>query len=195
MIALLRGTLINRDAAGLVVEAAGVGYFVEVPLGTFERLPAVGQEVTLHTELVVREDSWQLFGFDSPADRLIFRRLLAASGVGARLAMAALSCLGSSRTIRAIRDRDIAALSSVPGIGRKKAERIALELGDRLDDLPLGPDSEPLASPAADATRALVALGYAPAAAETAVRGVTDDLSTGDTALLVRRALTSLNGS
>jgi Holliday junction DNA helicase RuvA len=192
MIASLHGRLLQRDASGLVVEVGGVGYFVEVPLGVFERLPAAGAEVLLHTELVVREDAWALYGFDSPVDRAIFRRLLAASGVGARLALALLSALGPGRTVRAIRERDLAALSTVPGIGRKKAERIALELADRFDDLP-GDDGAPArGSPAADAVRALVALGYPAPAAENAVRQAADADAGLDTAQLVRRGLTEL---
>jgi Holliday junction DNA helicase RuvA len=196
VIASLRGTLLHREPAGVIIEAAGVGYHVEVPLGVFERLPAVGTEVALHTEMVVREDGWSLFGFDSPVERLLFRRLLGASGVGARLALAILSTLGADRAVRAVRDRDLAALSTVPGIGRKKAERIALELADRFDDLPTtATGTPPAASPAADAVRALVALGYPAAAAETAVRRVTDLGATVDTAQVVRRALTELTGN
>lgn len=192
MIASLRGRLTQRDAAGLVVEVGGVGYLVEVPIGVFERLPALGEEVTLHTELVVREEAWSLYGFDSPVDRVIFRRLLGASGVGARLALALLSALGPARTVRAIRERDLAALSTVPGIGRKKAERIALELADRFDDLPVGDEAPTRGSPAADAVRALVALGYPVAAAETAVRQASEADADLDTAALVRRGLTEL---
>ena len=192
MIASLRGRLTQRDAAGLVVEVGGIGYQVEVPLGVFERLPALGEEVILFTELVVREDAWSLFGFDAAVDRAIFRRLLGASGVGARLALALLSALGPGRTVRAIRERDLAALSTVPGIGRKKAERIALELADRFDDLPVGDDAPVKGSPAADAVRALVALGYPVAAAEAAVRQASDADAGLDTAALVRRGLTEL---
>jgi Holliday junction DNA helicase RuvA len=192
VIASLRGRLTQRDAAGLVVEVGGIGYQVEVPLGVFERLPALGEEVILFTELVVREDAWSLFGFDAAVDRAIFRRLLGASGVGARLALALLSALGPGRTVRAIRERDLAALSTVPGIGRKKAERIALELADRFDDLPVGDDAPVKGSPAADAVRALVALGYPVAAAEAAVRQASDADAGLDTAALVRRGLTEL---
>jgi Holliday junction DNA helicase RuvA len=188
MIASLRGTLMHREPAGIVVEAGGIGYFVAVPLGTFERLPDVGATVYLHTHLVVREDDWSLYGFESPIDKVIFQRLLGASGVGARIALAILSSLGSDRTVRAVRDRDLAALSTVPGIGRKKAERIALELADRLDDIPASSAKAEISSPAADAVRALVALGYQPSAAEAAVRGVSNAQS-GDTAALVRLAL------
>ncbi|MBK7595177.1 MAG: Holliday junction branch migration protein RuvA [Gemmatimonadetes bacterium] len=190
MIASLRGTLAVRDPAGIVVETAGgVGYLVEVPLGTFERLAAVGSEVRLLTELVVREDAWMLFGFDGAVERAVFRRLMGAAGVGARLALAILSTLGAERTVRAVRDKDLAVLASVSGIGRKKAERIVLELGDRMDDLPA---AAPVASPAADAVRALMALGYPAAQADAAVRAAADSSGTLETAALVRRALTDL---
>jgi Holliday junction DNA helicase RuvA len=191
MIASLRGTLAHREPAGIVIEAGGVGYLLEVPLGVFERLPATGATVYLHTEMVVREDGWSLYGFDAATDKVIFKRLLGASGVGARLALAILSTLGPERAVRAIRERDLATLASVPGIGRKKAERIALELTDRLDDLPTGPGKAPASSPAADAVRALVALGYPAGAAETAVRAVSDPEAR-DTGALVRLALSDL---
>jgi Holliday junction DNA helicase RuvA len=190
MIASIRGTLTHRDPAGIVIETAGgVGYLVDVPLGTFERLPASGAEVHLLTELVVREDAWMLFGFDGVIERAVFRRLMGAAGVGARLALTIVSSLGPERTVRAIRDRDLAVLSSVPGIGKKKAERIALELADRLDDLPA---AAPIASPSADAVRALVGLGYAAALAENAVRVAAEGSGTEDTGALLRRALNEL---
>ena len=192
MIASLRGTLAVRDPSGIVVETpGGVGYLVDVPLGTFERLPPVGAEVRLLTELVVREDAWMLFGFDSPIERAVFRRLMGAAGVGARLALAILSTLGAERTVRAVRDKDLAVLASVSGIGRKKAERIVLELGDRMDDLPATATAT-VASPAADAVRALMALGYPAAQADAAVRAASDSGGTLETAALVRRALNDL---
>lgn len=196
MIAGLRGTLVRRDPTGVVVETpGGVAYLVEVPLGTFERLPAEGEPVRLATELVVREDAWALYGFDREGDRAIFRRLLGASGVGARLALAILSALGPDRAVRAIRDRDLAVLASVPGIGRKKAERIALELADRLDDLPAASGAPAPASPAADAVRALVGLGFPAPAAEAAVRGAAEADADLDTTALIRRALAALRSS
>lgn len=191
MIATLTGVLSHREPGGIVLDVAGVGYFVEVPLGVYERLPATGERLVLHTELVVREDAWSLFGFDTATDRAIFRRLLGASGVGARLALAILSTLGSDRAVGAIRNRDLATLSSVPGIGRKKAERIALELGDRLDDLATTGGSEAASSPSADAVLALVGLGFASADAEQAVRRVSD-AGERDTGALIRRALSDL---
>lgn len=191
MIATLSGVLSHRDPGGIVIDVGGVGYFVEVPLGVYERLPSVGDKVKLHTELVVREDAWSLFGFDTATDRAIFRRLLGASGVGARLALAILSTLGPERAVAAIRNRDLATLSSVPGIGRKKAERIALELGDRLADVVAAPGREAIRSPAADAVQALVGLGFAAPAAEQAVRKVGED-GERDTATLIRLALSEL---
>ena len=195
MIASVEGTLALRDPTGIVITTAGgTGYQIEVPLGVFERLPAVGTKLQLHTELVVREDAWALYGFDTPLERIVFRRLLGASGVGARIALAMLSALGPDRTVRAIREKDLAALASVPGIGKKKAERLVLELGDRLDDLPVATGSAPtaLASPSADAVRALSALGYPAAAAENAVRTAIERGAPLETAALVRRALTDL---
>lgn len=193
MIDSIRGILVTRDPTGIVIETGGgVGYHIDVPLGVFERLPAQGSPVCLHTELVVREDAWLLFGFDSVEELSVFRRLMGASGIGPRLALAMLSSLGSDRTVRAVREKDIAVLSSVPGIGRKKAERIILEMGDRLDHLPVSVAPSPGASPAADAVRALIALGYPVLQAETAVRTVTEAGSQQDTGLLVRRALTEL---
>ncbi|HEY3934191.1 MAG TPA: Holliday junction branch migration protein RuvA [Gemmatimonadales bacterium] len=193
MIASIRGILAVRDPSGVVVDtASGIGYRIEVPLGVFERLPPVGSTVQLYTELVVREDAWALYGFDAVVERAVFGRLMGASGVGPRLALAILSALGPDRTVRAVRDRDLAALASVSGIGRKKAERITLELADRLDDLPVGagPAAPPI--PSADAVRALVTLGFAAAPAEIAVRRIIDQGGPQDTAVLVRRALSEL---
>jgi holliday junction DNA helicase RuvA len=195
MIATVTGVLADREGETIVVQTdGGVGYAVTVPLGVFERLPPRGARVSLHTELVVREDGWALFGFDRAADRVIFQRLLGASGFGPKLALAVLSALGPDRTVRSIRERDIAALSTVTGIGRKKAERLVLELRDRFDDVGVAPPERP-ASGSDQAVRALVALGYAPAAAEEAVRGALANGAGGDTAVVVRQALAGLAGS
>lgn len=195
MIASLTGVLADREGETVVVQTdSGVGYSVTVPLGVFERLPPRGARVSLHTELVVREDGWALFGFDRAADRVIFQRLLSASGFGPKLALAVLSALGPDRTVRSIRERDIAALSTVSGIGRKKAERLVLELRDRFDDLSVSPAERP-STGSDQAVRALLALGYAPAAAEEAVRGALANGAAGDTAAVVRRALAALTGA
>jgi Holliday junction DNA helicase RuvA len=195
MIALVSGMLVSRDGETITVETSGgVGYTLTVPAGTMARLPAVGQAVRLHTELVVREDGWMLFGFDEPADRAVFRRLLGASGFGPRLALGLLAELGAERAVRAIRTRDLAVLSSVSGIGRKKAERLALELSDRFDDLELAVAPAP-ARGSDEAVRALVALGYTPAAADDAVRLAARDVALEDTPQLIRRALARLAGA
>ena len=119
MIATVSGTLADRSSETVVVQTdGGVGYAVTVPVGVYGRLPAEGARVLLHTELVVKEDGWALFGFDQPGERTVFQRLLGASGFGPKLALATLSALGPERTVRSIRERDLTALSSVSGIGR-----------------------------------------------------------------------------
>lgn len=193
MIASVSGVLAARDGETIVVQTdGGVGYEVTVPLGVAGRLPPAGGRVSLHTELVVKEDGWALFGFDRAAERQIFQRLLAASGFGPKLALALLSALGAERTVRSIRARDLAALSSVGGIGRKKAERLVLELRDRFDDVALEPEAAERTAGSDEAVRALVGLGYAPGAAEDAVRAALAAGSSEETPQLIRRALQRL---
>ena len=195
MIATVTGVLADREGETVVVQTeGGVGYAITVPLGVFERLPPRGATVSLQTELVVREDGWALYGFDRPGDRVVFQRLLGATGFGPKLALALLSALGPDRTVRSIRDRDIAALSTVSGIGRKKAERLVLELRDRFDDIAAAPAERP-ATGSDQAVRALVSLGYASSAAEEAVRGALSNGAEGDTAAVVRRALATLTAT
>jgi Holliday junction DNA helicase RuvA len=195
MIATVAGVLADREGETIVVQTdGGVGYAITVPLGVFERLPPRGARVSLHTELVVREDGWALYGFDRAGDRIVFQRLLGATGFGPKLAMAVLSALGPDRTVRSIRDRDIAALSTVTGIGRKKAERLVLELRDRFDDIVAAPAERP-ATGSDRAVRALVALGYSSPVAEEAVRGALSNGGEGDTAAVVRRALAALTAT
>ncbi len=192
MIAIVTGVLATRDGETIVGQTeGGLGYEVTVPAGVAGRLPAAGGRVSLHTELVVKEDGWALFGFDRAAERRIFQRLLGAGGFGPKLALALLSALGAERTIRSIRGRDLAALSSVAGIGRKKAERLVLELRDRFDDVALEPEIEPTAG-SDEAVRALVGLGYPAGAAEDAVRAAIAGGSSEETPQLIRRALQRL---
>lgn len=189
MIATIQGTLTERDDDTIVIETAGgVGYAVTVPLGVFERLPQAGATVRLFTELVVREDGWLLFGFDQATERRIFQRLLGASGFGPRLALALLSTLGPDRTVKSIKGKDIAALATVSGIGRKKAERLILELSDKFGDVEIEA-TRTIPRPAEEAVQALTALGYAPAVAEDAVRQVIGTVEEGDTAQVVKKAL------
>ena len=192
MIATLRGVLSERDAEAVVIETdSGVGYALSVPLGVFERLPAKGARCALYTELVVREDAWTLYGFDSQAERAIFQRLLSATGLGPRLALAILSTLGPDRAVRSIQGKDVAALSTVSGIGKKRAEKLIVELSDRFADIAIAPPAKS-SKPADAAVRALTALGYAPATADEAVRAVLDQNSSDGVEALVKRALQQL---
>lgn len=195
MIATVSGILTERDDETIVIQTdGGVGYAVTVPLGVFERLPSAGARVKLFTELVVREDGWSLYGFDRAAERRIFQRLLGASGFGPRLALALLSTLGPERTVKSIRSKDIAALSTVSGIGKKKAEKLVVELQDRFADVDAGAEA-PDVRPAASAVQALTALGYTAAAAEDAVRHAMNGGTEDDIAQIVRRALSWINQS
>src|SRR5688500_11710014 len=175
MISRIRGTLLRKeiDFAEIMTPGGG-GYRVNIPLTTYENLPAVGTELELRTHQVVREDEISLYGFAEERGRTLFGRLLTASGVGPKVALAMLSTLTPERIVRAISERDHAVLTQVPGIGRKTAERIAIELADRLDDALLAGAAVDGAAPAGraaeDAVKALVALGYNPTIANTAVR-------------------------
>jgi holliday junction DNA helicase RuvA len=194
VIAHLRGRLAAKSADRVVVETAGgVGYEVMVPLGVMERLPAPGAEVTLNTELVVREDGWSLYGFLEETERRFFQRLTTVSGVGPKLAVAVLSALGVQRGARAMKEKNIGLLSSVSGIGKKTAERLALELGDKVDEFvettPSG--AAPLATGAEAALKALERLGYGATEADRALREALAGNGglAGETETLVRRAL------
>jgi len=197
VIAYVRGRLATKSADRVVVETAGgVGYEVVVPLGVMERLPAPGAEVTLNTELVVREDGWSLYGFLEETERRFFQRLTTVSGVGPKLAVAVLSALGVQRGARAMKEKNIGLLSSVSGIGKKTAERLALELGDKVDEFvetaPSG--AAPLATGAEAALKALERLGYGATEADRALREVLAGNGglVGETESLVRRALQML---
>ena len=195
MIAMLAGVVAERQGETLVVQTdGGVGYAVTVSVGVAERLPARGSRVSLFTELVVKEDGWALYGFDSVTERQVFQRLLSASGFGPRLALSLLSTLGSERTVRSIQARDLAALSSVSGIGRKKAERLVLELQDRFSDVVIEPAGGRM-SGSEDAVRALMGLGYGVAAADDAVRAALASGAPTETPQLIRQALQQLAAS
>ena len=192
MIATLTGVVAERDGETLVVQTdGGVGYAVNLPVGVAQRLPARGSRVTLFTELVVKEDGWALFGFDTGMERQVFRHLLSASGFGPKLALALLSALGPERTVRSIQSRDLAALSSVNGIGRKKAERLALELQDRFSDVVIEQRGSRLEG-SEEAVKALMGLGYGITAADDAVRAALAAGTPVETPKLIRRALQEL---
>lgn len=189
MIRRVVGRLLHKGPDGVeVMTSGGVSYELWVPATLLDRLPDVGQEVELHCALIAREDSLQLFGFGSARDRTLFLRLQNASGVGPRLALALLGQLPGDRVIQAIRGSDHEVLQSVSGVGRKTAERIALELKDRLDDLAVE-EAEPLTA-GASAVDALRALGYGQSEAEAAVARARRELDgRGTTEELVRAAL------
>ena len=196
MLSLLTGTLLSKDLdRAEVLTAGGVGYELFIPLGTYEALPRAGEQVRLHTSLVVREDEWLLYGFATPFERVVFRKLLVAKGVGPSLALGMLSTLSAERLVRAIREKDIATLQQVPRVGRKKAEQLILDLADKLDEVAAAPSdgSRPAGASDADAIRALVSLGYAAPDAEKAVRSARDAMgpsgASSSTAELVRAAL------
>ena len=196
MIAQVNGRLAAKQADRVVVQTAGgVGYEIAVPLGVMEQLPPVGDSVSLATELVVREDGWALYGFRDESERRFFQRLIGVSGIGPKLAIALMSALGVERGARAVKERNIALLSSVSGIGKKTAERLALELADKLGEFEepatLG-GAAASTDGAAAALKALERLGYGTVEADRALRDVLAADRGGDTETLVRRALQRL---
>ncbi len=198
MIARVTGNLVAKDLDAIeVMTSGGVAYDLAIPLNVYESLPRVGEAVMLHTSLVVKEDSWQLFGFTSVFEKRLFEILLTANGVGPALAIGLLSALSPTRLIRAIREKDIPTLQSVPRVGRKKAERLILDLADKLDGLGEtgGTGAAPASAAADDAMRALVSLGYSSADAERGVRAALDAGGGGKPATeLIRTALAKLGG-
>ena len=197
MIGLIEGKLIAKNLDSLqVMTSGGVGYELTIPLSVYETLPRTGENVTLHTSLVVKEDSWHLFGFVSVFEKRLFEKLLTANGVGPSLAIGLLSALSATRLIRAIREKDIPTLQSVPRVGRKKAERLILDLGDKLDSI--GGDGDgaaprPTGGASEDALRALVSLGYSSNDAEKGIRAALDAGGSGlSAAELIRAALAKL---
>ncbi len=204
MIASVRGVLLEKADGTCVIEAGGVGYAVQVSSGTFTALPEPGAEVRLHTRHIVREDAQLLYGFTDRDELRLFDLLIGVNGVGPRIAIAVLSGLAPARFARAVRDEDLAAITAINGVGRKTAERLVIELRDKLAFLPLAPAAPSETTPARakkptkvlagaeryeDAIAALVTLGYAQSQAADAVRRVSEDA--GDVAAedLVRRAL------
>ena len=169
MIGRLRGLLAWKQPPYLMIDAHGVGYELEASLTTFQTLPEIGAEVTLLTHLAVREDAHTLYGFASPAERGLFRNLIRVTGIGPRLALLILSGMSVELFGRCVRDNDTASLTRLPGIGKKTAERLIIELRDRIGELGLDPTAvvlpggravAPAINPMDDAISALVALGY-----------------------------------
>ena len=202
MISRIRGTLLRRDLTSCeLMTAAGIAYEVEIPLTVFERLPKEGAEIELRTYQVFREDAQAIYGFLEESERAVFARLLTASGVGPKLALAMLSRYAPDRLVRAITEREIATLRQIPGLGTKKAERLVLELGDKLQDLAFAtaatprPDGAGARGRAAEeAVAALVALGYSTGEATRAVRAALDEHTGLGGVDLIKAALTAMAG-
>lgn len=199
MIGRLSGQLLVRHPPQLLIDVNGIGYEVEAPMSTFYSLPEVGAKVTLHTHLVVREDAHTLFGFATENERAMFRALIKVNGVGARLALTILSGISADDFIRCIMDSDAAALTRLPGVGKKTAERLIVEMRDVLKkwqtEAGEGVSTSPVSAlvkpddAVADAVSALIALGYKPPEASRMVRGIqTKDLSSEE---IIRLALQS----
>ena len=170
MIASLNGIVLSRKPAGIVISVGGVGYKVAVPLCSLGDIPEEGKEVFIYTYTHVREDALQLFGFLSEYERGVFATLLGISGIGPKLALAILSGMPVERFVRAVNNEDITMLSSIPGLGKKTAARVVLELKGKLElFIKDGPDSYPEDRAAGDAVSALVNLGYRKALSEDAV--------------------------
>jgi Holliday junction DNA helicase RuvA len=190
VIGRLTGTLSEKRPPTIVVDVNGLGYEVDVPMSTFFALPATGEKVVLHTHLVVREDAHLLFGFGSDSERQAFRQLLKISGIGARTALAVLSGMTVDELHQAVAAQDSARLMRVPGIGRKTAERLLLELRDKLHSGGGGAAPGAPASSRDDALTALLALGYSEKEAGAVLGKVAADLNTADA---IRQALRLLS--
>ena len=200
MIGRLRGEIVYKRPPQLMLDVGGVGYELEAPMSTFYDLPPEGESVTLVTHLAVREDAQILYGFLREGDRLLFRNLLKVNGVGARMALAILSGMDAQRFILCVQQEDVTALTRLPGIGKKTAQRLVIEMRDRMDSLP-----DPLSAgvPAStvvgwdgdcalvDAVSALTALGYKPADANRMARVANDGTKTSEE--IIRAALKTAN--
>ena len=202
MIGRIRGTLVHKQSPDVLVEVGGVGYELQVPMTTLFQLPELGSEVSLLTHFVVREDAQLLYGFIHESDRSLFRQLIKVSGVGPKLALTILSGMDSSSFARCVQRDDISSLVALPGVGKKTAERLLVEMRDKLKDwlvqgagagaaLAAGETLAPVTDIVADAEGALIALGYKPQDASRMVTAVNDD-SVVDSEDLIRRALRSM---
>jgi len=196
MIGRIRGLLLEKEPPAMLVDVAGVGYELEAPMTTFYELPSMGAEITLYTHMVVREDAHLLFGFSRASQRSLFRSLLKVSGIGPRVALAILSGMNEQEFALCVSSEDISRITKVPGIGKKTAERLVIEMRDKVEAATLLPKSVSATmtqmDPASEAVSALMALGYKGNEASRLVRNVSgDDLSTED---IIRQALRNAAG-
>jgi len=191
MIGRLTGLLLEKLPPLVLVDVQGVGYEINVPMSTFYNLPAIGVKITLHTYLVVREDAHLLFGFATEAERQAFRQLVKISGVGARTALAVLSGLSVTDLYQAVAAQDSRRIIKIPGIGRKTAERLLLELRDKLDSGMVGIDSStPSSKVGSDVLNALLSLGYNDREANWAIKQLPSDVTVSEG---IRQALKLLS--
>ncbi|BBP84841.1 Holliday junction branch migration protein RuvA [Pseudomonas sp. No.21] len=196
MIGRLRGTLAEKQPPHLILDVNGVGYELEVPMTTLYRLPSTGEPVTLHTHLVVREDAHLLYGFFEKRERELFRELIRLNGVGPKLALALMSGLEVDELVRCVQAQDTSTLVKIPGVGKKTAERLLVELKDRfkawetmpsISTLVVEPLNAKVSSAESDALSALISLGFKPQEASRAVAAIKEEgLSSEE---LIRRAL------
>ena len=198
MIGRLRGILISKQPPWLLIEVGGVGYELEAPMSTIYDLPQTGKEVTLLTHYAVKEDSVALYGFLHESERTLFRSLQKVSGIGAKISLAVLSGVSTQDFARLVQAGDVVALTKIPGIGKKTAERIVVELRDRVDGLGTSVSGFASASnvpldPAAEATVALQQLGYKPAEVTRLVQKVAEQGDSAET--IIRKALRAALGS
>jgi Holliday junction DNA helicase RuvA len=198
MIGRLRGTLVSKQPPWLLLDVGGVGYELEAPMSTIYDLPGIGQEVTLLTHYAVKEDSAALYGFLHESERALFRNLQKVSGIGAKIALAVLSGVSTDHFARLVQAGDVVALTKIPGIGKKTAERIVVELRDRVDGLATRlpgvsgkSDGAPL-DPSGEATVALQQLGYKPAEVTRMVQKVAAEGDSAET--IIRKALRAALG-
>lgn len=197
MIGRISGVLLEKQAPSLLIDVQGVGYEVEVPMSTIYQLPPIGEPVVLHTHFVVREDAQLLYGFADKRERLLFRALIKVNGVGPKLALTILSGIESQDFVRCIRDNDTVSLVRLPGVGKKTAERLLIEMRDRLKDWELPENtanthtSDLLVDYAGEAESALIALGYKPQEAAKAISAVNKEGSESSESL-IRMALKNM---
>lgn len=198
MIGLLRGKIISKTPPQLLIDVQGVGYEVEASMNTFYKLPEDQQEITIHTHTVVREDAHLLFGFYELQERTLFRTLIKVNGVGPKLALTILSSIDPDLFVQCVANNDAASLTKLPGIGKKTAERLLVEMRDRLDDWQLSSPATGSASdniivrkkPMSDAISALVSLGYKPIDASRAINQIETEGKTSEQ--LIRDALKAI---
>jgi Holliday junction DNA helicase RuvA len=179
MIAHLRGRILEKNPSRVILEAAGVGYEVAISVSSFSDLPAEGSDVSLYIYTHVREDTLALYGFLRRDEKRLFERLISVSGIGPKLAITVLSGIAAETLVAALRGNDLAALTRIPGVGKKTAERMVLELRDKLDGLAAQPVAPPASRMEEDVISALVNLGYQRQAAEQAVRRAVEKSSAG----------------